>query len=116
MPSNSSTVVMQENVEEENNSIRIIKHPSLGDNCRLAGEDIAKAERIFDAGKKISSKTISLLAAVGKSSVQVKKKLRVGYFTSGNELLNPSENISGSNFFNSSRYNEALNINMPLFQ
>ena len=47
MPSNSSTVVMQENVEEENNSIRIIKHPSLGDNCRLAGEDIAKAESLF---------------------------------------------------------------------
>ena len=104
MPSNSSTVVMQENVEEENNSIRIIKHPSLGDNCRLAGEDIAKAERIFDAGKKISSKTISLLAAVGKSSVQVKKKLRIGYFTSGNELLNPTENITGSKIYNSNQY------------
>ena len=104
MPSNSSTVVMQENVEEENNSIRIIKHPSLGDNCRLAGEDIAKAERIFDAGKKISSKTISLLAAVGKSLVQVKKKLRIGYFTSGNELLNPTENITGSKIYNSNQY------------
>ena len=56
MPFNSSTVVMQENVEEKNDSIRIIKQPSLGENCRLAGEDIAKTEKIFDTGKKISSK------------------------------------------------------------
>ena len=104
MPSNSSTVVMQENVEEENNSIRIIKQPSLGENCRLAGEDVAKAEKIFETGSKISSKNISLLAAVGKSSVQVKKKLRIGYFTSGNELLNPTENITGSKIYNSNQY------------
>ena len=104
MPSNSSTVVMQENVEEKNNSIRIIKQPLLGENCRLAGEDIAKTEKIFDAGKKISSKNISLIAAVGKQSVQVNKKLRIGYFTSGNELLNPTENISGSKINNSNQY------------
>ena len=59
MPSNSSTVVMQENVEEENSSIRIIKQPSLGENCRLAGEDVSKAEKILETGSKISSKNIS---------------------------------------------------------
>ena len=80
MPSNSCTVVMQENVEEEDNSIKIIKQPILGENCRLAGEDIAKAEQIFEAGKKISSKNISLLAAVGKSSIQVKKKITYWLF------------------------------------
>ena len=104
MPSNSSTVVMQENVEEEDDSIKIIKQPILGENCRLTGEDIAKAEQIFKAGKKISSQNISLLAAVGKSSIQVKKKLRISYFTSGNELVNPSEDISGSKINNSNQY------------
>jgi len=104
MPNNSSTVVMQENVSEKDGYISIIKQPSLGENCRLAGEDISKTEKVFDAGKKISSKNISLLAAVGKNSVQVKKKLRIGYFTSGNELLNPTEDISGSKINNSNQY------------
>ncbi len=104
MPYNSSTVVMQENVEEEDNYIKIIKQSSLGENCRLAGEDVRKAQQIFKAGKKISSQNISLLAAVGKNSIQVKKKLRVGYFTSGNELLNPSESLSGSKINNSNQY------------
>jgi molybdopterin molybdotransferase len=44
------------------------------------------------------------LAAVGKNSIQVKKKLRIGYFTSGNELLSPSENLSGSKINNSNQY------------
>ena len=104
MPSNSSTVIMQENVEEKDNHIKIIKQLSLGENCRLAGEDVTKAQQIFKAGKKISSQNISLLAAVGKNSIHVKKKLRVGYFTSGNELLNPSENLSGSKINNSNQY------------
>ena len=104
MPSNSSTVVMQENVKKEGDCINIIKQSSSGENCRLAGEDVTKAEQIFEAGKRISSQNISLLAAIGKSSVQVKKKLRVGYFTSGNELLNPSENLSGSKINNSNQY------------
>ena len=104
MPSNSNTVVMQENVEEKDNHIKIIKKLSLGENCRLAGEDVTKAQQIFKAGKKISSQNISLLAAVGKNSIHVKKKLRVGYFTSGNELLNPLENLSGSKINNSNQY------------
>ena len=104
MPSNSSTVVMQENVVAKNNCITILKHPHLGDNCRLAGEDVIKSKKIFNVGTKINSQNISLLAAVGKSKVQVKKKLRIGYFTSGNELLNPSENLSGSKINNSNQY------------
>ena len=54
-----------------------------------------------------------MLAAVGKNSIQVKKKLRVGYFTSGNELLNPSENLSGSKINNSNQYALHALLNKP---
>ena len=113
MPLSSSTVVMQENVVAKNNCITIIKHPRLGENCRLAGEDVAKSKKIFKTGTKINSQNISLLAAVGRSKVQVKKKLRIGYFTSGNELLNPSENLSGSKINNSNQYALHALLNKP---
>ena len=113
MPLSSSTVVMQENVVAKNNCITIIKHPRLGENCRLAGEDVAKSKKIFKTGTKINSQNISLLAAVGKSKVQVKKKLRIGYFTSGNELFNPSENLSGSKINNSNQYALHALLNKP---
>ena len=38
MPLNSSTVVMQENVQKINSSIKIIKNPKIGENCRLEGQ------------------------------------------------------------------------------
>ena len=104
MPINSTTVVMQENVEKKNNFINILKYPLLGENCRLKGEDISKNITIFKKGQKLDSKNISLLAAIGKDFVKVKKKLKVGYFTSGNELFNLSKKISRSKIYNSNQY------------
>ncbi len=104
MPINSGTVIMQENVICNNDKIKINKKPFLGENCRLVGEDIAKNQIILKVGEKITTKNISLLAAIGKSSIEVKEKISLGYFTSGNELLNPSENLIGSQINNSNKY------------
>ena len=104
MPQNSKTVVMQENVTLNNNKIKINKKPFVGENCRLAGEDIIKNQIIMKAGEKITTKNISLLAAIGKHSIEVKERISVGYFTSGNELLNPSETLIGSQINNSNQY------------
>ena len=104
MPLNSGTVVMQENVICKNDIIKINKKPFKGENCRLAGEDIIKNQIILKAGEKITTKNISLLAAIGKSSIEVKEKISLGYFTSGNELLNPSETLIGSQINNSNKY------------
>ena len=104
MPLNSRTVVMQENVICNNDIIKINKKPYKGENCRLAGEDIIKNQIILKSGQKITTKNISLLAAIGKSSIEVNKKITLGYFTSGNELLNPSETLVGSQINNSNKY------------
>ena len=113
MPHNSKTVVMQENVTFNNNKIKINKKPFVGENCRLAGEDIIKNQIIMKAGEKITSKNISLLAAIGKNSIEVKEKISVGYFTSGNELFNPSETLIGSQINNSNQYALHSLLNKP---
>ena len=104
MPKNSNTVVMQENVNDEKNMIKINKKPKKGENCRLVGEDIKKNNIVFESGQKITSIKIGLLAAIGKKFVSVNKKLKVGYFTSGNELYDPSEKLIGSKINNSNQY------------
>ena len=115
MPSNSKTVVMQENTISNNNSIQILKKPDIGENCRFAGEDIEKEKIILDCGDKISSKNISLLAAIGKKEIKVKEKLKIGFFTSGNELNDPSEKLKDSKINNSNKF--ALNslLNQDFF-
>ena len=104
MPENSTTVIMQENVFVSDDYIVMNKIPKLGENCRLAGEDIAKKDKILQSGDKILASNLNLIAAIGKKNVEVKKKLKVGYFTSGNELKEPSEILKGAEINNSNRY------------
>ena len=81
MPKNSTTVVMQENIKKEKNDcISFIKIPKEGANCRFAGEDVAKGDRILHSGQKIKSTNLNLLAALGKSHIKVKKKIESWIF------------------------------------
>ena len=96
MPINSSTVVMQENVIFKNKKILIKKMPSHGENCRLEGEDIKKGKKILLNGEKINSTNLNLIAAIGKKHIFVKKKIRIGYFTSGNEIKSITEKLKGA--------------------
>jgi molybdopterin molybdotransferase len=104
MPANCKTIIMQENVTVKDKHIRINKIPTYGENCRLAGEDIAKGSKAFSQGDKINTTNINLIAAIGKHQVTVKKKLKIGYYTSGNELKKPTEKLCGSQINNSNHY------------
>ena len=105
MPLNSNTVLMQENANiEANDYISFKKIPQKGENRRMAGEDILKGTKILKKGDKIKFNNFNLLAAVGKRKVTVKNKLKVGYFTCGNELVEPSEKLKDSQINNSNRY------------
>ena len=107
MPLNSSTVVMQENTIKNNNKIRILKVPSLGNNYRIKGEDIKKNQKILFKGSQINQKNINLIAASGIKKVEVFKKIKIGFFTSGNELRRPTKNLKRSEINNSNYF--ALN-------
>ena len=107
MPSNSSTIVMQENTLIDKGKIKILKVPRFGENYRLKGEDIRKNQIILYKGSKINQQNINLIAASGLRKVKVFKKIKIGFFTSGNELRKPTYNLKNSEINNSNYF--ALN-------
>tara|TARA_Y100000768_G_C23943227_1_gene666238 strand:- start:210 stop:1421 length:1212 start_codon:yes stop_codon:yes gene_type:complete len=107
MPSNSSTIVMQENTLIDKDKIKILKSPSFGENYRLKGEDIKKNQKILSRGSKINHQNINLIAASGIRKVKVFKKIKIGFFTSGNELRKPTTNLKNAEINNSNYF--ALN-------
>ena len=111
MPSNSSTIVMQENTLIDKDKIKLLKFPNLGENYRLKGEDIRKNQKILSKGSKINHQNINLIAASGIRKVKVFKKIKIGFFTSGDELRKPTENLKNSEINNSNFYslNSLLN-------
>tara|TARA_Y100001936_G_scaffold161535_1_gene157799 strand:- start:1004 stop:2221 length:1218 start_codon:yes stop_codon:yes gene_type:complete len=113
MPLNSSTVVMQENTKFENHELKLIKIPNYGENCRHKGEDISKGKLVLKKGSKIDVKNLNLIAAIGYNKVKVYSKIKVGFFTSGNELVRPTTKLKQSKINNSNYFllNSLLNKN-----
>tara|TARA_Y200000002_G_scaffold30772_1_gene22782 strand:+ start:1088 stop:2305 length:1218 start_codon:yes stop_codon:yes gene_type:complete len=113
MPSNSTTVVMQENTEIIDNKLFLIKIPIYGDNCRHKGEDISKGSLVLKKGTKIDTKNLNLIAAIGYSKIKVYVKIKIGFYTSGNELVEPTTKLKNSKINNSNYYllNSLLNKN-----
>ena len=113
MPSNSDTVVMQENTEISDNKLSLLKVPVYGDNCRHKGEDIHKGSLVLKKGTKIDTKNLNLISAIGYSKIKVYVKIKIGFYTSGNELVKPTTKLKNSKINNSNFYllNSLLNKN-----
>ena len=81
-----NTVCMEEDTVTEGNKLKLKKKFKTGSNIRLKGEDVKKNKKIFKVGRKIRSLDLSQLSSIGIKKVKVYKKLRVGIFSSGDEL------------------------------
>ncbi|SFH54155.1 molybdopterin molybdochelatase [Tindallia magadiensis] len=95
MPEGSDSVVMIECVEEMDNDL-ILVHQSVaaGENTLLKGEDMKKREVIFDKGHRLRPQDLGLLAGMGFKSVHVYGKLKVGVISTGDELVQPGDELS----------------------
>ena len=84
-----NAVIMIENVEEiDNNHVRIRKGISIGDNVRTIGEDIHKGDVVFYNGEYLTPEHISLLIAAGIRNIDVKRKLKLVFIPTGDEITN----------------------------
>ncbi len=104
MPKNTDTVIMQERVQKDGNNILIDHTNKLGQNVRQAGEDIAIGETVLTKGKLITPAELGLLASTGISEVSVTKKLRVAFFSTGDELRPVGSTLEKGQIYDSNRY------------
>jgi molybdopterin molybdotransferase len=103
IPEGADTVVMQENVRAHNEFIQINKPPTLGENIRCAGEDIAINSLVFEQGKRISPVDIGLLASLGIAEVCVFKRIKVAVLSTGDELKPLTEKLQAGEIYDSNR-------------
>jgi molybdopterin molybdotransferase len=104
LPEGTDTIVMQEHVKIENNSIIIDAKNKPGQNVRYAGEDIKKGALVLNKGKKISAADMGLLASIGVKKIYAKRKIKVSYFSTGDELASLDDSLKKGQIYNSNRY------------
>jgi len=104
MPPGTDTVVMQEHVLLGNNTIRFNPGYKAGQNVRKAGEDLKIGQIAITAGKKLSPAELGMLASMGIAEVNVVRKLRIAFFSTGNELRSLGEELVEGEIYDSNRY------------
>ena len=88
---NINTVCFEENCLIEDNNLKIVKLPEKGDNIRKKGEDIKKNQVAFKKGRKIRTVDLTQLSSLGLKKIKVFKKIKVGVFSSGDEISSSSK-------------------------
>ncbi len=104
IPAGADAVVMQELCEHGENGVVINHLPRANENIRRAGEDIAVGDQILKPGIKLRPQDIALAASAGLPELPVYRRLRVGVFFTGDELVQPGEPLPPGAIYNSNRY------------
>ena len=104
MPEGADTVVMQEQVEREGDTVRIGSGHRCGQNVRAAGEDLATGQPVFSAGRLLSAADIGVLASLGLAEARVYRRLKVAFFSTGDELRAVGEPLGPGEIHDSNRY------------
>lgn len=87
LPDGVDTVILQEDVAVEDTHIVFHGPLKLGSNTRRAGEDVQAGETIVRVGRVMTPADLALLAATGVAQVPVRRPLRVGVLSTGDELV-----------------------------
>ncbi len=104
MPQGTDTVVMQEHVEQTADGIRIDDRHRAGQNVRQAGEDIAAGDTVLRRGHRLQPADLGLLASLGIGEVVVTRRVRVAFFSTGDELRSIGEPLEPGMIYDSNRY------------
>jgi molybdopterin molybdotransferase len=104
MPPGADTVFMQEDCRIDGTHVVVPPGLSRGANRRLAGEDIRAGAVALPAGRRLSAQDIALGAALGLTTIEVRRRVRVALFSTGNEIAEPGSPLSDAALYDSNRY------------
>jgi molybdopterin molybdotransferase len=105
MPAGTDTVVPQEFVTARDAMVTIpagLLQP--GDNRRLKGEDLHEGRPALRQGERLLPAACGLVASLGLKTVTVRRRLRVAYFSTGDEILSLGEAAREGAVYDSNRY------------
>lgn len=104
VPAGCDTVVMQERAKAADGSVTLGAGAKAGQNIRKAGEDLKTGAVVFAKGQRIRAAELGMLASIGVIEVSVYRRLRVAFFSTGDELVQLGGRPGPGQIFDSNRY------------
>lgn len=104
MPSTTNTVVIQERVLLEGDYITFTDIPKPKSNVRYTGEDLKLGQSVLNKGHLMRPADLGLIASLGIGEVKVYRKLKVAFFSTGDELVGIGNPLKTGQVYDSNRY------------
>ena len=104
LPSGYDTVQMQEKTTADGDSITIEHPKAKGNSIRYRGEELVAGTNVLKSGTQIRAAEMGVLATIGISQVRVKARLKVAFFSTGDELRPVGSDLAPGQIYDSNRY------------
>ncbi|MEO8628210.1 MAG: gephyrin-like molybdotransferase Glp [Betaproteobacteria bacterium] len=104
MPFGFDTVIMQERVQRDGERVTFSGNQQKGQNVRYAGDDIRQDAVVFSRGQVLRPAELGMIASLGIGEVSVYRKLRVAFFSTGDELVPIGTPLASGQIYDSNRY------------
>ena len=102
VPDWADTVIIQENTQEiTDNKIVLLNNVAVGKNIRRLGEEICQGQKLFDRYQPITPSVVSVLASQGLKTINTFRKLKIGFFATGDELKAAGDNLATGDIYES---------------
>lgn len=104
IPQGADTIVVQEVAHSDGAKVSIPAGQHMNQNLRRAGEDLALGGVAIAAGKRCGPAELGLIASLGIAEVTVRRRLRVAFFSTGDELASIGKPLAPGEVYDSNRY------------
>ena len=104
IPQGADTIVVQEVARREHDQVFIPTGQKKGQNLRHAGEDLAEGSVALAAGTRCGPAELGLIASLGIAEVVVQRRLRVAFFSTGDEIASIGRPLAPGEVYDSNRY------------
>jgi molybdopterin molybdotransferase len=110
IPPGADAVLMQEDTDKNGSGIFAKDKTEVGENIRLAGEDVKEGDIVIKKGVAITPSQIGMMAVVGRSNIYVSQQPTVAILSTGDEIIELDGNPTGPCIYNSNGYMLAAQI------
>src|SRR5882724_8462677 len=104
IPAGADAIVMQEHCVQQGDEVVVKKAPARGEWIRLTGSDIRAGGEVLPPGIRLRPQHTGLAASVGIASLPIRRRVRLGLFFTGDELVMPGDPLLPGRIYNSNRF------------
>ncbi|MGL4473091.1 MAG: molybdopterin molybdotransferase MoeA [Shewanella sp.] len=104
VPAGYDSVQMQELAQVNGDQVLLEAVKELGENVRQRGEELSQGTKVLHKGCHIGPAEMGVLATIGIAQLKVLRRLKVAFFSTGDELMPVGSELGHGQIYDSNRY------------